>query len=190
MLVVKRTSANHTDLRRCAHPLSGLGTERQNLITGGETSANVFADADAFGVSVSSCRDSNLAFATSSCDHAAALLVTGAMVAYATCNPSEDTAAAKKKAKRSQENNNEKTREGDDEIRGLVEERRNTAQCDKHQLKDLSKRIKKCIRDRRRTNRKEKNACSESEKNDRGETITSIKGIAKCLWWILQQAEC
>ena len=58
-----------------------------------------------------------------------------ANAAAATCKLSEDSnaAAAKEKAKRrdvmsrSQENKNEKTSEGDDEIRRLVEERRNTA---------------------------------------------------------------
>ena len=61
---------------------------------------------------------------------------------------------------RSQENKNEKTREGDDEIRRLVEERRNTAKGDKHQLKELSKRIKKCIRVRKRTKRRKDKADS------------------------------
>ena len=81
--------------------------------------------------------------------------------AAVTCNPSEDTnaAAAKRKSKekrnyaRSQEKKSEKTRERDDEIRRLVEERRNTAKRDKHRLKELSKRIKKCIGDRKRTKR-------------------------------------
>ena len=112
--------------------------------------------------------------------------------AAATCNLSEDTnaAAAKEKAKRrdvmsksqenknektkekarrrdvlskSQENKNEKTSEGDDEVSRLVEERRNTAKGEKHKLKELCKRIKKCIRkekeqnDKRRYNRFWKN---------------------------------
>ena len=63
---------------------------------------------------------------------------------------SEDTdaAVAKEKAKRkdvmskSLENKNEKTSEGDDEIRRLVEERRNTPKGERHKLKELSKRIK------------------------------------------------
>ena len=67
--------------------------------------------------------------------------------AAATCALSEDTnaAAAREKAKRgdvmskSQENKNEKTSEGDDEIRRLVEER---PKEEKHKLKELSERIK------------------------------------------------
>ena len=51
---------------------------------------------------------------------------------------------------------NEKTNEGDDEIRRLVEERRNTVKGDKHHLKELSKKIKKCIRDKKnKTTRKD-----------------------------------
>ena len=49
-----------------------------------------------------------------------------------------------------------KTNEGDDEIRRLIEERRNTAKGDRHQLRGLSKRIKTCIRNRKRTKRQEK----------------------------------
>ena len=57
-------------------------------------------------------------------------------------------AASKEKAKRtasmsrSQENQNEKTNERDEAIRRLIEERRNIVKGDKHQLKDLSKKIK------------------------------------------------
>ena len=118
---------------------------------------------------------------------------------------SEDTNAAAFKEKamrrvvmsRSQENNNEKTSETDDEIRKLVEERRNTAKEEKYLLKELSKRIKKYIRERKRSNRQEKIqrileefrgiksiSCIKSGrkrtlipkvKNDKGETITSRK---------------
>ena len=55
-------------------------------------------------------------------------------------------ATAKGKPKRrdamseSQENKNEKISERDDEIRSLVEERRNIAKVEKHQMKELSKR--------------------------------------------------
>ena len=61
----------------------------------------------------------------------------------------------KKKAERTEvlsrsQEKNDKTKEGDDEIRRLIEARRNTVKGDKHQLKGLSKRIKKCIRDRKR----------------------------------------
>ena len=78
--------------------------------------------------------------------------------AAATYTLSEDTiaAAAKEKAKNrdamleSQENKNEKTSERDDEIRSLVEERRNIAKGEKHKLQELSKGINKCIRERKR----------------------------------------
>ena len=116
----------------------------------------------------------------------------------------EDTnaAAAIEKEKRRDvvskwpENKNEKTSEEDDEIRRLVEERRNTAKGEKHKLKEF----KTCIRERKRTIRQEKVqqileefrdilriSCVESGrkrslipkvKNDKGETITSRKGIA------------
>ena len=106
---------------------------------------------------------------------------------------------------KSQENKNEKTSEGDEEIRRLVEERRNTTKDEKHKLKELSKRIKKCIRERKRAKRQKtynrflKNSEASKEyhakhlrkmkrtlipkvKNDKGETIMSRKGIAKRLW--------
>ena len=59
--------------------------------------------------------------------------------ATAACNPGEDAnaAATKEKAKntgdmpRSQNNKNDKISEGDDEIRRLIEERRNTAKGDR-----------------------------------------------------------
>ena len=59
------------------------------------------------------------------------------------------TAATKDEEKRkevmseSQENKNGKISERDDEIRRLVEERRNIAKGEKHKLKYLSERIKK-----------------------------------------------
>ena len=74
-------------------------------------------------------------------------------------NLGDDTnaaAATKKKAKktggmsRSKENKNDKINDGDDEIRRLIDERRITAKGDKHQLRKLSKRIKKCIWDRKK----------------------------------------
>ena len=55
---------------------------------------------------------------------------------------------------------NEKTSEGDDEIRRLVEERRNTAKGDEHKLKELSKRIKKMHQG------KKKNKTSRKDKTD------------------------
>ena len=71
------------------------------------------------------------------------------------CNLIEDTNPQQPKKKqrtevtsRSQGNKNKWNNEGDDEIRRLMEERRNTAKGDKPQLKELSKRIKKCIRER------------------------------------------
>ena len=71
--------------------------------------------------------------------------------AAATCALNEDTnaAAATERPNRrdsvsdSQENKKEKTSGRDDEIRSLVEERRNTAKGEKHKVKELSKRIKK-----------------------------------------------
>ena len=84
--------------------------------------------------------------------------------AAATCALNEETnaEAATERPKRrdamseSQENKKEKTSGRYDEIRGLVEERRNTANGEKHKLKELSKWIKKCIRERKRAKRQEK----------------------------------
>ena len=56
----------------------------------------------------------------------------------------------------SQENKNEKTSKGDEEIRRLVGKWRNTAKDEIHKLKELSKRIKTCIRGRKRAKRQEK----------------------------------
>ena len=75
----------------------------------------------------------------------------GTSAAAATFILCEDTNAAafKEKAKkrevmsRSQEKKDEETIERDGEIRKLDEERRNTAKGEKHQLRELSKRIKK-----------------------------------------------
>ena len=101
---------------------------------------------------------------------------------------------------RSQEKN-EMTNEGDEEIRRLIEERRNIVKGDEHQLNDLSKKIKKSASEtQKRTKRQEKiqrnleefrgiksRSCIKSGrkrtlipkvKNDKGETITSRKGIA------------
>ena len=94
----------------------------------------------------------------------------------------------------SQENKNENISERDDEIRSLVDERRNIAKGEKHELKELSKRIKKCTRERKRAKRQEKiqqileefrgiksgreRALIPKVKNDKCETITSRKGIA------------
>ena len=60
---------------------------------------------------------------------------------------------------RSQENQNEKTNEGDEEIRRLIEERRNIVKGDKHQLKDLREKIK--------------NSASETEKEQNDKKIYS-----------------
>ena len=109
---------------------------------------------------------------TADFEHADGRIVVGAAAALdldedasttaaSTCALIDDTnaAAAIEKTKRrdvmskSQEIKNEKTSEGNDEIRRLVEERRNTAKGEKHKLKGLSKRIKKCIRERKRTKR-------------------------------------
>ena len=64
----------------------------------------------------------------------------------------ENGAAA---AKKILEVNDEVSKE-DVEIRRLTEERRNTSKGEKQRLKDLSKQIRKCIRDKKRTKRQEK----------------------------------
>ena len=48
------------------------------------------------------------------------------------------------------------TNEGDDEIRRFIDERRTTVKGYKHQLKEFSKKMKTCIRDRQRAKRQEK----------------------------------
>ena len=66
-----------------------------------------------------------------------------------------NAAAAKKNSEcirdtlRPQDNESEKAERGDDEIKRLSEERRGIAKGDKQQLKEVSKRIKKCIRDKK-----------------------------------------
>ena len=120
-----------------------------------------------------------------------------------------NTAAAKERPKRrdavseSQENKNEKTREGNDEIRRLVKERRNTAKGDQHQLKEMSKRIKNasrkdttdsCIIQRYQKFFmhkiwKEEKGYHESEKRQRRNNHVQ-KRNCKRLWRILQQTIC
>ena len=51
---------------------------------------------------------------------------------------------------RSRKRKNEKTNEGDDEIRSLVEERRNTAKGEKHKLKELSNKIRKMLQGKKK----------------------------------------
>ena len=122
-------------------------------------------------------------------------------------------AATKEKAKktgdmpRSQNSKNEKINGGDDEIIKLIEERRNIAKGDRHQLRVLSKRIKKCIRDRKRRERQEniqrimensevskvyhagrKRTLIPKVKNDKA-TITSRKGIA-CVFGVFCSEPC
>ena len=64
--------------------------------------------------------------------------------------------AAKEKAKksgdmpRSHNSKNGKIKKGDDEIRRLNEERKSMMKGDRHQLREGSKRIKKCVRDRKK----------------------------------------
>ena len=57
--------------------------------------------------------------------------------------------------KEQQEVEAKKTESGDDEIKRLIKERRTIAREDKQQLKEVSKRIKKCIRNKTRAKRKE-----------------------------------
>ena len=85
----------------------------------------------------------------------------------------------------------------DAEILRLIEERRSTPKEEKQRLKDLSKRIKKCIREKKRMKRQQdiqrilekfkgvrniktakKKVLIPKTKNDKGECITSRKGIA------------
>ena len=83
--------------------------------------------------------------------------------AAVTCNPSEDTnaAAAEENAKgtevmsRSQENKIEKTREGDDEIRGLFEERRNTAKGETQQTERIEQEDQTMHQRQKKTERHE-----------------------------------
>ena len=101
---------------------------------------------------------------------------------------------------RSRSNTEEQTDEKDDEIKTLIEERRNIKKEDKEQMKNVSKMIKKWIRDKRRSRRKEKIQQIQEEfkgvknfssiksqrkrtlipkiKHEKGEVITSRKGIA------------
>ena len=51
---------------------------------------------------------------------------------------------------------NDEVSKEDVEIRMLIEERWNTSKGEKQRLKDLSKQIRKCIRDKKRTKRPEK----------------------------------
>ena len=46
---------------------------------------------------------------------------------------------------RSQNNKKDQVEEEDDEIKALIEERRNIRKEDKEQMKHVSKKIKKCI---------------------------------------------
>ena len=52
--------------------------------------------------------------------------------------------------KEQQEVEAKKTESSDDEIKRLIKERRTIAREDKQQLKEVSKRIKKCIRNKTR----------------------------------------
>ena len=88
----------------------------------------------------------------------------------------------------------------DAEILRLIKERRSTPNEEKQRINDLSKRIKKCIREKKRMKRQQdiqriledfkgvrnipriksakKKVLTTKRKNDRGECITSRKGIA------------
>ena len=116
----------------------------------------------------------------------------------------DDAAAAKKKNQKhrrhAEANENDKAEKEDDEIKRLIEERRSIAEGDKQRLKEVSKKIKKCIRDNKRSRRQEKiqrileafrgiknisNIKSAKKEtlipkvnNEKGETVTSRKGIA------------
>ena len=101
---------------------------------------------------------------------------------------------------RSNRKSKQKTESSDDEIKRLIKERRTIAREDKQQLKEVRKRIKKCIRNKTRANRKEviqqilekfsgiknisqiksarKKTLISKTKIEKGETVTSRKGIA------------
>ena len=88
----------------------------------------------------------------------------------------------------------------DVEIRRLIEERRTTPKEERERLKEVSKQIKKCIRDKKRAKRQEdiqriledfkgiknipgiksakRTVLITKIKNEKGEVITSRKGIA------------
>ena len=107
--------------------------------------------------------------------------------AAATRNLGEDAnaAAAKEKAKkkgdmpRLQNSKHEKIKEGDDEIRRLIEERRRITKGDRHQLREVSKRIKKVHQRQKRTKRQEHTA--DSRRIQRHQTITARKGITNVI---------
>ena len=61
-----------------------------------------------------------------------------------------------KKTRWRSQNTKDKTEETDDEIKALIEERRNIMNEDKEQMKNVGKMIKKCIRDKGRSTRQEK----------------------------------
>ena len=115
----------------------------------------------------------------------------------------ENGAAA---AKNMLETNDEVSKK-DEEIRRLIEERRSTSKGEKQRLKDFSKQIRKCIRDK-----KEKKTRNDSEyskiskgsrtfqesnlrtegsssprKNEKGENHYTKKGNCQCLWRIPQK---
>ena len=96
--------------------------------------------------------------------------------------------------KRYLKKNDEVTSE-DENIRRLIEERRNTARGEKQHLKEVSKQIRKCIRNKKRikkkrydeslksseaskTYRRRKRILIPIAKKDIGDTITSRKGIS------------
>ena len=80
-------------------------------------------------------------------------------------------AAAKEKIKntgdalKSQSSTSEKIEDGDDDIRTLIEERRNIKKVNKQQLKKASKKIEKCMRDKK--DQKDKKRFSGSWKNSK-----------------------
>ena len=104
-------------------------------------------------------------------------------------------------AKKTLETNDGPSKE-DVEIRSLVEERRSTSKGEKQRLKDLSKHISKCIRDKKRAKIQEeiqtntrrlqrdqehsrnqickwkKSTHHQDKNNEKGEVIASRKGIA------------
>ena len=101
----------------------------------------------------------------------------------AKCDLSEDSnaAAAKEFARRREfmsksQENNEKTSEGDDEIRRLVEERRNTAKGEKHKLKDFEQEDQKMYQG------KKKNKTTRNDTTDSGIIERHQKNIMNKFW--------
>ena len=123
-----------------------------------------------------------------------------AEAAVAVQEQKEAETAKKKTQAEGWTNEEKKTQSSDDEIKRLIKERRTIAREDKQQLKEVSKRIKECIRNKTKAKRIEamkqilekfsgiknisqiksarKKTLILKTKNEKGETVTSRKGSA------------